>query len=267
MNVFFFELHSKQKSILIWSLSNLLTLYLFMSFFPSFKENTQLLNGILANYPELLLKAFGLNTALPLNSLLGFFCFSFIFIQLCLGIQASIYGFSMTTFESRNKLSDFLFPKPLSRLTFFLSKLSAHLIALLLTQIALWISILLILNHFKGNQVISYDVLKALFVGTLLFQWSMFFVSNFLASLAKRISNVYASALGLSFSLYILNALNSMIGGDRLGLLSPFYYFDVNGLALEKSIPFRSFLFTSLVTLLGLGLPLFQYLKRDIPNL
>lgn len=266
MNVFIFELRSKQKSIIIWTLCNAMTLLLFMSFFPSFRENTGLIYGILYNYPEALLKIFALNKAIPLNSLIGFFCFSFLFIQLCLGIQSSIYGFSMTTYESKHKLSDFIFSKPASRIGLYTAKLSANLVSLLLTQLALWITTLFILNHFKGSQTLSYAILTIVFLGTLLFQLTMFFLSNIIASFIKKINNVHASALGLSFSLYTLHALNSIIGSNRLGQISPFYYYDVNALAVHRSISIQSLTFTVVVILLGFCFPLFHYLKRDLPN-
>ena len=90
----------------------------------------------MVQFPPELRAAFGLD-ALDMATVLGFYGFVFLFVQLCLAIQAGNYGFGLVSIEESELTADFLLSKPVSRAQILTSKLLAALTSLLVT---LWSS-------------------------------------------------------------------------------------------------------------------------------
>jgi ABC-2 type transport system permease protein len=95
--------------VITWSASVAVLITVFTSLFPSFSKQAILVDEMLQNFPPQLLIAFGLNDV-NLSTVLGFFGFTYLFVQVCLAIQASNYGFSMVVEERWT--ADFLLTKP-----------------------------------------------------------------------------------------------------------------------------------------------------------
>ena len=112
MNIYVHELKMKISSVIIWSVSIGLFIFVFLSVFPSFAAEADILNEALANFPEEFLVAFGM-TGMDMSTILGFFGIVFLFIQICLSIQAANYGFSLVSVEERDMTADFLLAKPI----------------------------------------------------------------------------------------------------------------------------------------------------------
>ena len=52
MNIFFHELKAYRKSTIIWSVSLVLIIVLFMSFYPAFAKDAEEFPKIMEGYPE-----------------------------------------------------------------------------------------------------------------------------------------------------------------------------------------------------------------------
>ena len=226
MNIFRYEFKTYIKSILVWVLSISALTALFMGFYPSFAQDTETLEKIMDYYPEELLQAFGMSTGLPLSTVLGFFVFTYAFVQLCLAIQASNYGFSMLSVEERELTADFLMSKPVSRRKIFIAKICAALLALLITNAATWVASYFSLEAFNNGNPYAWDKVVVLLSTNAAFQLFFLSIGMLVSVLTKKIRSVLSYSMGLSFGMYMLNALSSIIDSDLLGLVSPFYHFD-----------------------------------------
>ena len=71
--IFRYEFRSRLKSVLIWSVAITLIIFFYFSIFPSFADQTEMLNQMMAKFPPALLEAVGLNRA-DLSTVLGFYC-------------------------------------------------------------------------------------------------------------------------------------------------------------------------------------------------
>ena len=267
MNIYKYELKSYLKSIIIWSLSISALLFVFMAFFPSFSTDTKMMDSILKNYPEEMLKAFGMNTGLPLSSIPGYFVFIFAFIQLCISIQASNYGFSFLSIEERELTADFLMSKPVSRPSIFISKLFAAFTALTITTILIAITTFASIEIFKGDE--SYNVNNMIILLSTIVLFQLFFLSigMIISVLVKKIRSVLAFSIGLSFFLYILNALKNIIGGDILGLITPFYHFEPSYILQYGKYNFNMTIVCLLIITVSISTSFYLYKKRDIHSL
>lgn len=267
MTVFKQELKMKRTSIAIWCVVLLLLTLLFMALYPSFSNETEAVDKLLENYPEALLKAFGMSTGLPLSSVLGYYAFVFTFLQLCLAIQASNYGFGILSIEEREFTADFLMSKPVSRSHLLLSKLFAGLTSLFITHIAFWGITFLSLELFNDGN--SYDAQKIaiLLGGTAIFQMFFFVVPLAISMLVKRVRSVIAYSMAFSFGLYILNALRAIIGGNLLGYLTPYYHFDGAMVLTAGKLDFSLTFISVLAIVLSFFVAMERYTKKDIPSL
>ena len=148
-NIFLHELKMHLRSAITWSVALAVLIFVFVSLFSSFAADARLLSEMLSRFPRELLTAFGLD-GVDLSTILGYFSLAFLFVQICLAIQAANYGFSLVSIEEREWTADFLLTKPVTRTQILNSKLLAALGGLFLTDVVVWISSLALINAFKG---------------------------------------------------------------------------------------------------------------------
>src|SRR4030042_5072920 len=96
--IYLHEVVTRLKSVVIWSLSIAFLIVFFSSMFTIFVDQAELMNEFLARYPQELRSAFGMDR-MNLATVLGFYSFVFMFVQLCLAIQAGNYGFGLRSEE------------------------------------------------------------------------------------------------------------------------------------------------------------------------
>lgn len=226
MNIFIYEFKMYRKSIIIWGTSIAAILLMYMAFYPSFGADVEAMDKLLANYPEELLKAFGMGGDLSLSSVLGFLGFTFTFVQLCLAIQASNYGFSMLSVEERELTADFLMSKPVSRNTILFSKFFAAFSALTITNIIIWICTYIALDLYNNGS--TYDKGNvAVLLGTIVVFQLFFLSAGMVISVSlKKIRSVLSFSMALAFGTYMINAIRAIIDSELLGVITPFYYFE-----------------------------------------
>ena len=84
MNIYKHEFKMNLKSVITWSVAVAALLFIFISLFASFSEEAELLNEMMAEFPEELLMAFGMD-GMDFFSPLGFFSLAFLFTHFFLG--------------------------------------------------------------------------------------------------------------------------------------------------------------------------------------
>lgn len=258
------ELLARIKSVIIWSLGIGLLVIFFLSIFPSFSEQAALLNQMLAKFPPQLLAAFGLGT-MDLSSMLGFYAFLVTFIQLCLAIQASNYGFGLVSVEENELTADFLLSKPVSRWQVLNSKLLAALTSLLITDLVISAWSYVCILAFHGDH--PYDLATLLLLFASLFIFELFFLGLSLAIslLVKRVRSVTPYALGLAFGAYMLDAFGRIFGQVDLELITPFKHFDPISIVQTGAYDTPLVLINVAVSVVSLTLSYWLYIRRDIP--
>ena len=114
------------------------------------------------------------------------FLVSFIFVQLCLAIQASNYGFGLVSVEESELTADFLLSKPVSRVQVITSKLLAALTSLAITDLVVWVASIASFYLFgKGRQYDS-STLLLLLLSLVVFQLFFLGVGLFISLLVKK---------------------------------------------------------------------------------
>jgi ABC-2 type transport system permease protein len=264
INIFGYEFKMHLRSVIIWSVAVAMLILVFVSLFSSFAEQAELMNEMMANFPEQLLTAFGLN-GVDLSTVLGFFSFVFLFVQICLAIQAANYGFSLVSIEERERTADFLLAKPVKRTVILTSKLLAALSGLTITNIVVWISSFSFINLFKGDKTYEINTLLLLLLSIVVFQIFFLSVGLVISLFVKRIRSVTSYSMALGFGMYVLSVFGDMLGKSALEKITPFKHFEPNYIIQHGAYDLPLVLLSALVIVVSLVGSYVLYTQRDIP--
>jgi ABC-2 type transport system permease protein len=195
-NIFRHEFRSRLRSVLIWSLGIAFLIVFFFSLFPVFADQAALMNEFLARYPQQLRAAFGFDK-MDLATVLGFYSFLLMFVQLCLAIQAANYGFGLVSVEETELTADFLLSKPISRTRVLTSKLLAALASLAVTDLVAWACSLASIFLFREGREVDGRTLVLLLLGMVIFQLFFLGVGLAVSLMLRRVRSVTPFGLGL----------------------------------------------------------------------
>ncbi len=265
MNIFVQEFKMKFGSIITWSLSISAMMILFFSIFSTIADEMETLNAVMANYPPELLAAFGWDQ-MDLGTLLGFFAFTFSFVQILISLQAANYGYSLVSVEERELTADFLLAKPVPRFKILTDKLVAALFGLLITNIVLWLASFIAMNAYAGDR--SYDTAILIKVLTTAVFLQLFFLSTGLlvSLLVKKVPSVISFSMGTVFGMYILAAFGGSLGEDKFDYLTPFKHFEATKIVSTGEFDTTKMSISVAVILISVIASYVLYKRRDIPT-
>ncbi len=263
-NIYRHEFRARLKSVITWSLALTFLIVFFFSMFPVFADQAALMNEFMAKYPPELRAAFGMDN-MDLATVLGFYSFIFLFVQLCLAIQASNYGFGLISIEENELTADFLLSKPVSRTQVLTSKLLAALTSLTITNLVVWLSSLVAITFFSEDRVYESSTLILLLLSIVIFQLFFLSVGLVISLLVKRVRSVTPYALGLGFGTYVLSAFSGIFGTVALELLTPFKHLDAAAIVKNSAYDTPLVALNVTVTLVSLAVSYWLYVRRDIP--
>jgi ABC-2 type transport system permease protein len=262
MNIYIHELKANRKSTIIWSLSLMMIVVLFLSFYPSFSKDADDFTKIMAGYPEAIRNALGVNLG-NFFSVIGFYCFPLSFITLCGAIQAMNLGTSIVSKEVREKTADFLLTKPVTRTTVLTFKLLAAFTSIVITNI-----VYLVAASFMAFQVKTEDFSFKIFIMlslTMFFIQLMFLALGIIISvLVPRIKSVLTVSLATVFAFYFLGIFSSTSGEEAKRYISPFKYFDTGYIIKHGSYEATFLIVGAVIITVAIASSYFVYAKKDI---
>ncbi|MGO1470071.1 MAG: ABC transporter permease subunit [Tissierella sp.] len=262
MNIVKRELKSNLKSTIIWSLSIIFLIFVWMIEYESFANNPQI-NDLMDSMPQAMLEALGMG-AMTLSSLSGFISAIALYIYLLLGIHAVLLGSNIISKEERDRTAEYLFTLPVSRKQVVKSKLIAAIInVIILNFVSLSITILTSINHEKDEGF--YKFIGLLFLAIFIVQMIFLSIGMLVASINKRYKKSGNISVTILFITFIISSLINIVDKvDFLKYITPFKYFDggeiLNSMKLELT-----FIVISIFIIAGglVGTFIF-YPKRDL---
>ncbi|MBN1138176.1 MAG: ABC transporter permease subunit [Anaerolineae bacterium] len=258
------EFNMRLRSVIAWSVAVAVLILIYVSLFSSFADQAELMNEMMANFPEELLTAFGIK-GVNLATILGYFGFLFLFVQICLAIQAANYGFSLVSVEEREWTADFLLTKPVKRTQILTSKLLAALGGLAITDIVVWIVSLITTTLFKGDRTYEMMPLLLLLLSIVPFQLFFLSVGLVISLLVKRVRSVTPYAMALGFGMYVLSVFGDLLGESALEKITPFKHFEPNHILQNGAWDAPLVLISVAVIVIAVVGSYLLYTRRDIP--
>ncbi|MGJ7919007.1 ABC transporter permease subunit [Neobacillus sp. LXY-4] len=262
MNIFMHELKAYRKSTIIWSISLMAIVMLYMSFYPSFVKDSEQFMKIMEGYPEAIRNAIGVNLG-NFFTILGFYCFPLTFVTLCGAIQAMNLGTSIVSKEVREKTADFLLTKPVTRTTVLTSKLLASLISIFITNIFFWAAASFIMQQVKTDDF-SFKLFMLLSLTVLFVQLMFLALGIMLSVLMKNIKSVLTVSLATVFAFYFLGMFFDTSGEEAKRYISPFKYFDTTYIMNHSSYETSFLIAGAVIIILATAASYFVYAKKDI---
>ncbi len=263
-NIYRHEFRSRLQSVVIWSLALAFLNVFYFSFFAPLADQAALMNDMMARFPPEMRAAFGLDR-MDLSTVLGYFSLIFLFVQLCLAVQASNYGFGLVSVEEAELTADFLLSKPVSRTQVLTSKLLAALTCLAITGLVVWVSSYIAIELFRGERGYDATALRLVLLSVPIFQLFFLSVGLAISLLVKRVRSVTPYALGLAFGMYVLSAFSGIFGDVKLELITPFKHLDAAAIVQTGAYDMPLVALNVLVSLVAVAASYWLYIRRDIP--
>jgi len=225
MNIFFRELKDNLKSLIIWCIGVLFMVGAGMSKYAGLSGSDEALNDIMTKLPKTFQAVFGTGT-LNLSKVSGFYGVLFLYILLMAAIHAVILGANIISKEERDKTSEFLMVKPVSRERIIGQKLLAALLNIIIFNlVSLSLSIAMV-NQFGNGENVNKDILL-LTIGMFLVQLLFLSLGSALAAYykaPKKSVSISTAILLISFFMSIMVDLSDKL--QWLKYLTPFKYFE-----------------------------------------
>jgi ABC-2 type transport system permease protein len=263
MNIFRRELKAHWKGLLGWSIAMILLVVSGMAKFSALGSGGQSANQIFQAFPKPVLVILGIQ-GLDLTRVIGYFGVLYLYIQLAASIHAAMLGAEIISKEERDRTSEFLYPKPVTRMHVVTEKVLAGLVNIIIINIITLVSSIIMVAAFANN-FLNNDMIIMLMAGLFIMQLVFFTLGVALAGYFKnpRLPSVVSTTVLLgTYIIWVVIDLNANL--DFLKFVTPFKYFDASVLISNGYLdPFYVVLSLLIVTIMMASAYL-TFNKRDL---
>ncbi|TGE38535.1 ABC transporter [Desulfosporosinus fructosivorans] len=263
MNIFIIEMKAHRKSLIIWCIAVLLMVGTGMSKYEVFSTTGQSINDVMSKLPKVVQAIFGIG-AFDLSKASGFYALLFLYLVLMTTIHAAMLGANIISKEERDKTTEFLMVKPISRDKIITAKLSAAFVNIIILNIVTLISSFVIVGYFGKGESVTGDI-TLLMAGMFILQLMFMFIGTALAAVSKHPKTSPSMATGIILVAYLLStAIDINLKLGNLRYLTPFKYFEAKNLIPSGGFePVFVILSVSIIAV-SLSATYVFYRKRDL---
>ncbi|HLC38817.1 MAG TPA: ABC transporter permease subunit [Patescibacteria group bacterium] len=262
--VFWRILKDRQSVFLVYILVNIGLLLMYISLFPSFKDQSAAMEQLFKSYPESFLKAFNFDIA-NFTTIEGFLSTEqFSFMWPLLVVLMSV-GFAGTAFagEIEKGTIEILLAQPISRLKLFISRYLAGLASLVVFVIFSVFIAIPIIEIFKISYTFENFATMALLA--FLFGLVIYSIGMFLSAIFSDKGKVYFISGALLVVMYVLNIVSSIKEQlADLKYVSFFYYFNPSKALIHNQIDHWGYLVFIGISAVVIVIGAAWFSKRDI---
>ncbi len=262
MNMYIHELKAGKRSTIIWTVTLLAILILYMSFYTMIKNDADAFVKIMEGVSPVIRQALGIAIN-QITSPLGYYSFVFSFILFLGALQGMNTGVNIISKEVRDKTADFLLTKPKTRVSIITAKLLAGLTCILITGVIYIIMSAIAMSLFTGE---TYNMTALILISTtLLITELIFYTLGFLtAVIFPKIKSVISVSLPVVFAFYFAGLMASITGDELYRDLSIFKYFNPMYIILNSSYETKYLMLSVAIIIVGFALSYVIYSKKDV---
>ena len=229
MNIFLRELKANRRSLIVWSIAILFMVLSSMSKYSAYSGSGQSMNELLSHIPKSLKAVMGMGN-FDLTTVSGFYGMFYLYMLLMATIHASLLGANIISKEERDKTTEFLMTKPVSREKIITEKLLAALFNVIVFNIVTLVLSITIVGKYTNGESVTGEIFT-LMVGMFILQLIFLFIGTGIAAASRRPKAAASAAtivLLVSFVLSSASSMNSKFEG--LKYITPFKYFEAEKL-------------------------------------
>jgi len=263
MNIFLREIKANTKSLILWSIGMFFMIISGMVKYSGFSASGQSMNEIMSQVPKSIRAVLGMGD-FDLTKASGFYGMLYLYLLIMVTIHASMLGANIISKEERDKTTEFLMVKPVSRTGIITAKLLAALANVIILNIVTLALSISIVGQYSIGEEITGEIL-ILMAGMFVLQLVFLFIGTGIAA-ASRNPHISASAtttvLLVSFILSAVIDMNSRLEG--LKYLTPFKYFEAKNMMYGGGIDLVFILLSLAIIAILVGVTYVFYNKRDL---
>ncbi len=266
MNMFWHEIKSNYKSLLGWIAGILFFQLSGYSKFQGFKaaQGSSSINVIANSFPKPLLAIFGMSN-LNIATLIGYFGILYIFFALIAAIYSGLLGANIVSKEERDKTSEFIYTKPVSRTSVLGAKFFAGLINILILFVIINLSSIVGVGITNSNNFTLTGQVTNLMWGILLIQTFFYCMGIMFASIFKSPKTptvIIATVIVASYFISVLSELSTNL--EWLKYLTPFQWFSAPSLINSGHVAYGYVIVVVILSTIFTGIGWYIFNKRDI---
>ncbi len=266
MRMFWHELRATYKGLLAWVAGVLFFQLSGYSKFQGFKSaaDSNTLNSITNAFPKPLAVLFGMND-LNIASLIGYFGILYVFFALIAAIHAGLMGANIIAKEERDKTSEFLYTKPVSRSKVLTAKLMAGLVNVLILFAVISISSIIGVGITNGHNYNLTNQVMSLMWGILLFQIFFFATGALFAGIFKKPKLPTLFVTVVIVGSYFISAISQLSDSlNWLRFVTPFRWFAAPSVINAGQVGWGYAAATILSSIIFVALAYVFYSHRDL---
>lgn len=262
MNIFLRELKANRKALLIWCVCMILLIFSGMGKYTAYSGGGQSSN-IFNDMPYSIKALLGFGS-FDVTKMPGYFALLFLYIELAVSIHAVLLGAGIIAKEERDKTTEFLIVKPVSRTTIITAKLLAALFNVVILNLVSLVSSVFMVSYLNKGKDISGEIF--------VFMLSMFIVQLIFLSLGAVLAASLRKpklsgsiSVGILLTSFVFSKITDLT--DRINVLnvfSPFKYFDYKNIVNEKGLDAVPVLFSLALIAVFSVFTYYCYRKRDL---
>lgn len=240
--------------VLIWSS---------MVKYATFQTAGESITDLISQFPQSIQTIFGL-TGFDLTKASGFYGVMFMYIALMATIHAVMLGAGIVSKEERDRTSEFLFVKPVTRFKITTAKIMAGVVNLVIFNIITFLSSIFFINLYSKDSPFINDII-ILMVGLLFMQFIFFLIGTAVAAVSKKpklSASVSSAFLLLAFIMTYLINFNKDL--DFLKYFTPFKYFDAKDILASGSLDLMYILISLGIIIVSVVVTYKFYSARDL---
>jgi len=248
---------------MIYWLSTALSITLiFLLMFPSFKEESKAVLTLFQGFPPEVLKSFGFDPV-EFFKVEGYLSFLFMYILICVGLQAMNLSLGIFSKEKRFKTFDFILTKPRSRGYIFGWKALCVVVYVIFNTI-LYIGILMLMIPLveKGGYRLNYILLLG--VAMLLTQLIFCAMGAVLGVILPKIKSVSTISTMVVLGVYIVQIIENFLDISFGKYINPFGMYDSMVILKSGAIETTSYLIGIAMIIFLTIISALIYSKKDI---
>ncbi|TCO79806.1 ABC transporter permease subunit [Marinisporobacter balticus] len=263
MNIFTREMKANRKPLILWGISIVAMISGGMGKFAAYTNSGESINDMLDILPKSLLNVYGISS-FDLSTAIGFYGVLFLYLILIATVYAVMLGANIIAKEEKDKTTEFLFVKPVSRSKVITSKLFAVLLNIIILNIVTFIASFVIVNHFNVGNAILTDMIM-LIMGMFITQLIFMCIGALVASVSKNPKAATSTAIGILLITFMISMLINMNDKlENLKYITPFKYFGAESIISGKGMDLVFITLSMVIIAISLAGTYRFYNKRDL---
>lgn len=265
MNIYLREMNINKKSLIIWILSIMFFVILEIQEYEAYSStatNMAEFAKMLDSMPKFIQTMWGIST-FDLTTPIGFYAVIFSFLILTTCIHAGMFGANIISKEERDRTSEFLMTKPISRSKVLTCKMLASITNILILNLSVVICTSIVLKSMTTETILKQMILAS--IGMFMLQLLFLVIGFGVSCISKNYKNASYITISILLGTYFFSMIIDISEKfEKLSILTPFKYFLSEDFFIHYKLNTGYLILTLTIIIVILIISYNGYSKKDL---